>query len=160
MKATLHAGYLLIALMLSSTLFAVLEVFGVKPNLFLIYIVFAGFFIPQKEAIWLGFIYGLLNDIIIGENMGLNGIVFMFICFFTVLFCENMIRRSNAILSFICIIIWTIFAEGVNSLFSPVRGVFYKISVIGIEALYNGFLMLMFYVPLNKLFRKLYDEKR
>ena len=160
MKATLHTGYLFIALMLSSTLFAVLEVFGVKPDLFLIYIVFAGFFVPQKEAVWLGFIYGLLNDIIIGQNIGLNGIIYMFICFFTVLFCENMIRRNNAVLSFICVALWTIFAEGVNSFFSPVSGLIYKISVIGIEAVYNGALMLALYCPLSKLFGKLYDEKR
>ncbi len=159
MKATLHTGYLLIALMLSSTLFAVLEVFGVKPNLFLIYIVFAGFFIPQKEAIWLGFIYGLLNDIIVGKNFGLNGIIFMFICFFTVLFCENMIRRSNAVLSFICVAVWTIFAEFINSLFSPVTGIVHKMFVIGVEAVYNGFLMLIIYIPLNNLFKRLYDEK-
>ena len=160
MKATLHAIYLLLAVMLAPTLFVMLEVFGVKANPFIVYTVFAGFYVTQREGIWLGLIYGLMYDIIVGVNVGLNGILFMFVCFLTVLFCENMIRRSNVVMSVICVAVWTVIVSGINSMFSAVSGIGYKLSVIGIEALYNGFVMLLLYVPMTRIFRKLYEEKR
>ncbi|MBE7011443.1 MAG: rod shape-determining protein MreD [Ruminococcaceae bacterium] len=160
MKGILHTVYLLIAIILSTTLFAAMDLFGVKPNMFIIYLVIAGFYVSQKEAIWLGMIYGLFYDIIVGHCLGLNGILFMFECFFTVLFCENMIRRSNVVISAIAIVWWTILIEGINALFSPVNGILHILYVIGIEAVYNSVLMLIVYAPLNGFFRRLYDEKR
>lgn len=160
MKATLHSVYLLLATMLAPTLFAVIEICGVKPNLFLIYLVFSGFYVEQKEAIRLGLVFGLVYDIIVGSTLGVNTILFMFVCFLTVLFCENLIRRSNALLSVLCVAVWTVIVEAINFAFSDVTGFWNGALVIGIEVLYNGIVMLLIYIPLSNLFKRLYEEKR
>lgn len=160
MKATLHAVYLLVAVMLGPTLFAFLEILGAKPNLFLIYIVMAGFYADKYEAVWLGLIFGFVLDILVGVCVGLNGILYMFVCFLTVVFCENMIRRTNAIIVFFGVLVWTVILEGINGIFCGNGEFLYSLGIIGIEALYNGVLLLIIYSPLRRLFERLYDEKR
>lgn len=160
MKATVHIIFLLIALFFSPTLFSNLEIFNASPNIFLVYIVFAGFFAQQKEAVWLGFVYGIFYDITVGANFGLNGILMMFVCFLTVLFCEYMIRRSNIIIKFIAVAFWTFFVENINFIFSNSDWCMKTFSVIGAEILYNGLILLALYIPITKIFNRMYDEKR
>lgn len=160
MRVTLHAIYLLLATMLAPTLFAALEVFGVMPNLFLVYIVIAGFYVSKNEAIWLGLIFGLVFDIIVGHAIGLNGILYMFACFLVVLFCENMIRRSNAVVTFLSVAVWTLVLESVSAIFGGNGGFLNSIRIIGIEAVYNGVLSVILYILLGGLFERLSDEKR
>ncbi len=159
MKVTLHTIYLILALSLSPTLFASLQIFGVKPNLFLIYLVIAGFYVSKTESIWLGLVFGFAFDLIVGMRIGLNGVLYMFACFFVTLLCENMIRRTNAVVIFLCTVIWTMVFEGIDALISGGTGFLYGAKVIGIEMIYNGALALLIYALLNRFFGRLYDEK-
>lgn len=159
MRATLHAIYLLLAATLAPTLFSFLQICGVKPNLFLIYIVTAGFYVSKTESVWLGLIFGFVFDIIVGMKIGLNGVLYMFACFFVTLLCENMIRRSNALIIFLCTVIWTILFEGIAAILSGGTGLLNGLKVLGIESIYNGVLSLIMYVPLSRLLGRLYDEK-
>ena len=160
MKVTYHAIYLIIAAMLSTTLFVVLEAFGVSPNPFLVYIVFAGFYISKNEAIWIGLIFGLIYDIIIGVNLGLNGILYMFASFLVVLSCENLISRNNALVTAVFVAVWTIILEGISAVFTGSGGALNAIKIIGIEMIYNGLLGCLLYLILNKTYEKLYDNDR
>lgn len=157
MKVTLHTIYLILAMVLSPTLFAALPIFGVKPNLFLIYLVLAGFYVSKKEGIWLGLIFGFAFDIIVGRKIGLNGVLYMYACYFVVLLRENMIRRTNAIVVVLCVAIWTVIFEGITAVFGG-GGVIYALKTLGIEAAYNSGLALVFYGLLHGIFGKIYDE--
>lgn len=159
MKVTLHTVYLILALALGPTLFAFLQPFGIKPNLFLIYLVVAGFYVSKTEAIWLGLVFGFALDLLVGVKIGLNGVLYMFACFFVTLLCENMIRRSNAVVVFLCTAIWTVIFEGIAAVLSSAGGFVHIIRVLGIEALYNGVIALIVYLLLNKLFLRIYGEK-
>lgn len=159
MKVTLHAIYLILALALAPTLFAALQIFGVKPNLFLIYLIIAGFYVSKTEAIWLGLIFGFAFDLIVGRKIGLNGVLYMYACFFITLLCENMIRRTNAMVVVLCTVIWTVVFESVAALLSGGAGILYCLKVIGIEAVYNSIIALMLYALLNRIFIRIYDEK-
>ncbi len=159
MKVTLHTVYLILALALGPTLFAYLQPFGVKPNLFLIYLVVAGFYVSKTESIWLGLVFGFALDLLIGVKIGLNGVLYMFACFFVTLLCENMIRRSNALVVFLCTALWTVVFEGITAMLSNAGGVVHIIKVLGIEAVYNGIIALLVYLLLNRLFLRLYGEK-
>ena len=159
MRVTLHTAYLILALALSPTLFAFLQVLGVKPNLFLIYLVIAGFYVSKTESIWLGLVFGFAFDLIVGMKIGLNAVLYMFACFFVTLLCENMIRRSNAVVVFVCTVLWTVVFEGIAAVLSSANGMLYILKVLGIEAVYNGVLALVVYAVLSRLFVRLYDEK-
>ncbi len=160
MKATLHAIYLLFAVALAPTLFAHLQVFGVKPNIFLIYIVIAGFYVSKTEGIWLGLITGFLFDIIVGVNIGLNGILYMFACFLVTVLCENMIRRSNALLVAITVMIWTAILESIAAIFCGGAGIWQSLKVVGTECIYNGVLSVIIFILLKGIFGRLYGENR
>lgn len=163
MKATVHAIAALLLLALSPTLFAFCEIFGVKPNLFLVYVIMAGFYASKQEAIWLGLIFGFLFDIIVGRAIGLSGILYMFACFFVTLLCENLIKRSNLIVVFACVVLGTVIFEGAAALFRNISagdiGFLHIGKVIGIESAYNGILSVLLYVPLKKTFVRVYSEK-
>ncbi len=160
MRVTYHAIYLLLATMLSTTLFTALDVFGVIPNLFLIYIVFAGFYLSKGEAVWLGLIFGLVYDIVVGVNIGLNGILYMFTCFLVVQSCESLISRNNAIVTVVFVALWTIVLEGINALFGSGGAIVSSIKIIGIEMIYNGVLAIILYFTLSKAYDKLYNKEK
>ena len=160
MRVTYHSIYLFLAAMLSTTLFTALEIFGVSPNLFITYIVFAGFYVSKNEAIWLGLIFGFVYDIIVGASVGLNGILYMFACFLVVVSCESVIRRNNALVTFIFVAIWTIVLEGINALFSPAGGFLSSIKIIGVEIFYNGIIAVILYLALRRKYERLYDNEK
>ena len=162
MKVTLHAICLIIAVALAPTLFAFLKIFGVKANIFLIYVIIAGFYATKQESIWLGLIFGLVYDITVGKAIGVCGILYMLAGFFTVLICENLIRRSNALVVMLCTAVGTVIFEGiqglVRSLFVDNIGFLYSLRVIGTEAVFNGVVAFLLYIPLNRVFRRICDN--
>ena len=160
MRVTYHAVYLFLAALLSTTLFTALEIFGVSPNLFIIYIVFAGFYVSKTEAIWLGLVFGFVYDIIVGANVGLNGVLYMFACFLVVVSCDNVIRRNNAIVTFIFTAVWTAVLEGINAIFGPVSGIWSAIKIIVVEIFYNGTLAVVLYLALKRTYERLYDNEK
>ena len=48
---------------------------GLKPNLFVIYILFVGLFAGKKLGLVLGIILGFFIDIVIGRQIGISGIM-------------------------------------------------------------------------------------
>ncbi len=159
MKVSLHTIYLILAMALAPTLFAALEFFGVKPNLFLIYLVIAGFYVSKTEAIWLGLIFGFAFDLVVGMKIGLNGVLYMYACFFVTLLRENMIRRTNVTVIVLSTVVWTVVFEGIAAIFSNSTDFLYCLRVIGIESVYNGVLSVVLYGLLNRFFVGFYEEK-
>lgn len=159
MKATMHTVYLILAAALSTTLFAYLKIFGVGVNLFLIYLVIAGFYVSQTEAIRLGLIFGFVFDILVGSKIGLCAVTYMLACFFVTLLCENMIRRTNALIVFLCTLLWTVVFEGISAILSSFGGFLNGLTTLGIEALYNGGAAVILYFLLRRLFERIYGEK-
>ncbi len=160
MKLTLHTIYLILAMALSPTLFSALPLWGVKPNLFLIYLVVAGFYVSKTESIWLGLVFGFAFDLIVGMKIGLNGVLYMFACFFVVLLGENMIRRTNALVVFICTALSVFVFDGINAILRGGIDFKWGLLTLGIEMAYSGVLSLVVYATLNKLFVRIYGEKR
>lgn len=64
----------LISLILQSTLFSHLTVAGVKPDLVLILVVLYALLHGPKEGALIGFAGGLLQDLLFGQNIGINAL--------------------------------------------------------------------------------------
>lgn len=71
---TLFIVFLIIYL-LQSNFFTWFNIAGVKPNLFIIYILFIGLFLGKIFGISSGIIFGLIIDFLIGKRIGINAIV-------------------------------------------------------------------------------------
>ncbi|GAB6179994.1 rod shape-determining protein MreD [Desulfotomaculum defluvii] len=77
MRALVLFLLLTMALILQSTVFAFLQVAGVKPDLVLMLVVFNGFLRGSREGAFLGFLAGLAQDIFTGSYIGLNALTKM-----------------------------------------------------------------------------------
>lgn len=60
---------------LQSNFFSWFNIAGVKPNLFIIFILFIGIFLGKIYGASIGIIFGLLLDLWMGKALGVNAIV-------------------------------------------------------------------------------------
>lgn len=65
----------LIIYFLQANFFTWFTIAGVKPNLFVIYILFIGLFAGKKLGLILGIFFGVYLDIVIGRQIGISGIM-------------------------------------------------------------------------------------
>ena len=79
MKKTLSIIILFITFIilyfLQENFFTWFNIAGIKPNLFIIFILFIGLFLGKTYGITFGVICGLIIDLFIGKKIGINGIV-------------------------------------------------------------------------------------
>ncbi len=79
MKKTLSAILLivifLIIYLLQSNLFSWFNLAGVKPNLFVVFVLVIGLFLGESRGITWGIIFGITLDLFIGKNVGISAIM-------------------------------------------------------------------------------------
>lgn len=165
MKAALHGGFLLLFSVLQAAWISYAAVFGVKPNLLIIYVFVIAFFCGNKaESSAVGFAAGLLLDISIGRLFGANALCCMIFGFFVTYFCEKVIGNINVLIVFFSVLVLSFLYETVYYLFAfSVIGRLdfgYAVkNVIWIESIYNGIISLPLYFILKKLTKYLYADK-
>ena len=165
MRATMHGGFLLLFTVLQATLIEYARLFGVKPNLLLIYIFVLAFFCSSKaESAAVGFAFGLALDICIGRILGVNALCGLISGFFVTYFCERVLGSINVFIVLFSVILLTVLYEFAYYLFS--FGIIGKLDlayaikkVILIEGVYNGILSLPLYFILKNLTKYLYADK-
>jgi len=74
MRFVLMAFLFIISLVLESTLFSYLTVAGIKPDLVLIMIILYALFHGSREGAIIGLMGGLLQDMLLGQFIGLNAL--------------------------------------------------------------------------------------
>ena len=79
MKKALSLALLILAFLiiyfLQANFFTWFTIAGVKPNLFVIYILFIGLFVGKQWGLILGILFGVYLDIVIGRQIGISGIM-------------------------------------------------------------------------------------
>lgn len=65
----------LVSIVLQTTFFSHVTLWGVKPDLLLLIVVFMGFIKGKRQGLAFGFAYGLLEDLMVGRFIGLNALV-------------------------------------------------------------------------------------
>lgn len=65
---------LVAALLLQTSVLEVVSVAGIKPDLVLLIVVLNGFLLGPREGAFLGYIGGIVEDLFLGEYIGLNAI--------------------------------------------------------------------------------------
>ena len=140
---------------LQSNFFNWYNIAGIRPNLFIVFILSIGLFLGGKYGIILGITFGILLDIIIGLRVGPNGIM-LGVVGLVGGFLEKNFAKENRISFIIMIFVVTIFSEMIYYLLQIVLmnveiQVNSFIKIILIEASFNAILSVILYPLIQKI---------
>ena len=68
--------------LLQTTLFKTFSFASISPNLLIIVVSAFGFMRGKKEGLYIGFVTGILLDVLGGSNIGINALLYMYIGYF------------------------------------------------------------------------------
>jgi len=154
-----------IALFLQVTLLNFFPVFGVKPDLVLILVVFNAFLKGSRHGAMVGFLGGLMEDLAVGSYIGMNALVLMAAGYLVGLAESKLYKDSSFI---VLVLVWL--SAMFTQIFSYVMLSFMGVHIpLGIalfrvtlpSAIYTAVLVLFFY---RRFFRSnqeglLYDRR-
>lgn len=151
----------LIIYFLQVNFFSWFTIAGVKPNLFIIFILFISLFAGMKVGIPFGIISGLFLDIIIGKTMGTYAIMFGIIGIIGAYFDKNFSKESRItimlmVMGSTCIFEIGIYILQMIELSIHVEILPFIITLI-IEVIYNTILTIILYPIMQKLGYKMED---
>lgn len=140
---------------LQSNLFNWFTIAGVKPNLFVIYILFIGLFGSRSMGIVYGSIIGIFLDLIFEEKIGSNLFALAIIGIIATLFDKNFSKDSRITIMFM-VFGSTIFFEVVSYfinyvLYSVNVEILNFIKILVIEVIYNILITIIIYPLIQKL---------
>ena len=138
---------------LQANFFSWFTINGIKPNLFVIYILFIGLFGNRSMGIIYGALWGIFLDLLYGTNVGINLAGLVLIGLLAILFNKNFSKDSRIVILLIgafCTIVYEV-------LLYVLQGVFFQISVevipflkiLALETIYNIFIIIIIY-PIMK----------
>ena len=103
MKYVFHIIFLFVFSVIQPTWIEYISFFGVKPNLFLIYVTIASCYSSKKEGAILGFISGLILDLFIGRIIGLSAVLMMVLGFLVSNFFDAVLRKNNVLVTMLIV---------------------------------------------------------
>lgn len=127
---------------------------GVKPNLFVIYLIIIGIFAGNKIGGFFGILMGLYIDIINGKYIGISSIALCLIGFLSEYIYKN-VSNDNKITIMLIIAVNTAFYEllyyfgSILKLSSPIEILSFS-KIIAIEIFFNIILTIIFYQLIQK----------
>ncbi len=145
----------LIIYFIQTNLFSWFTIAGIKPNLFVVFILCIGLFAGKTIGSILGMIYGLLLDIWIGQKIGISGILLGVVGFAGGYLDKNFSKDSKLTIILISMGVTTIY----EFLQYVIRVIMYNMNlelisflkVIAIEITYNGIIIIILYPVIQKL---------
>ena len=162
MKILIHIFLAILFSVLQPTWFDAWEIFGVKPNLFLIYIILVSCYTSRKEGAITGFFFGLMLDLLICENVGTNAVLMAITGFFTSQFCEYFIRKNTLPLSVLMVTAVVFFYEFVYYIVSHIGHLNMGATLIRVllpESIYSALVTVPMYFVVKKISKKYWSDK-
>ncbi len=151
----------LIIYFLQVNFFSWFTIAGIKPNLFIIFILFISLFAGMKVGIPFGIISGLFLDVIIGKTIGTYAIMFGIIGIIGGYFDKNFSKESRITMMLMVIGSTCIFEIGIYILQMIELSIHVEILpfiiTLIIELIYNTILTIILYPIMQKLGYKIED---
>ena len=165
MKYILHSVFLVLCVAFQATLFNFLEIAGVKPSLFLTYVICVAFFAKERETAFIGFIFGLAFDFLIGQKIGLSAVLYLLVGYFLALGRSYFLSGYNVIVVAVVVFLASVLTETIYLFVSLVwrNGIgfwFAFVHVIMIKGLYNAIIAVIDYFILKKFASAFADADR
>lgn len=125
------------------------------PNLFILYILFIGLFVGKKLGAVFGILFGIYLDILIGQSIGITGVMLGIIGLLAEYFDKNFSKESRVTIMLMVIGTTILYEVGVYS-FDVVKYSFpFEIkefaSILTIEVIFNTLLTIILYPIFQKL---------
>lgn len=139
---------------LQANFFSWFTIANVKPNLFVVYILFIGLFAGKKIAPVLGLILGICLDLLIGRTIGITGIMLMIIGIIGEYLDKNFSKESRLTIMLMVMGSTAIFEIGLY-FFNVFRldmnlEIFSFAKILLIEVIYNTILVVIIYPLMQK----------
>lgn len=140
---------------LQANFFSWFTIAKIKPNLFIIFVLFIGLFAGKKIGVILGFFFGVILDLLIGRTVGITGILLSTIGFLGEYFDKNFSKESrftimlmvfgSTIFYEICLYVFYIFRLGLQF------EIYSFLKILLIESIYNVIIVVIVYPIIQKL---------
>lgn len=144
----------LIIYFLQVNFFISFTIAGIKPNLFVVFVLFLGLFAGKKVGTCAGVCFGVLLDIFIGKNIGMAGILLGAIGFLGGYLDKNFSKESKITIILMVMACTFVFEFGVYLLNSFILSYDIQliefIKIVLVEILYNAILTIILYPLLKK----------
>ncbi len=139
----------LIIYFLQANFFSWFTIAGIKPNLFIILVLFISLFVGMKYGICFGIIFGLFLDIVIGKSIEINTIMLTIVAILGGFFDKNFSKDSKITIMLMVIGTTLIFEIGSYILSIIILNTNIEIlsftKIILLEVLYNAILTVILY---------------
>ena len=164
MRIALHAFFLILFTALQSTWLNGIEILNVTPNLTLIYIIVVSCFCGRAEGASIGFVFGLMLDLMTGKIWGIYAILGMIMGFSVSNFCERLYGQKNIIFTLVLVLIGSLLFELVYYLicFFSVENISLKYALLWVvlpEGVFNTVVAVPLYLVVRKIAKFIYNDK-
>lgn len=140
---------------LQVNIFSTFTIAGVKPNLFVIYVLFIGLFANQFLGISLGVVFGIILDLLYGKTIGISAVMLCIIGYLGSYFDKNFSKENKLTIIFMVAGSTLIYELGTYFLNSIIlefsREYLYFIKIVVLEILYNVLLSIILYPLIQKV---------
>lgn len=157
----------LIIYILQANFFSWFTIAGIKPNLFIIFIVFLGLFGGRYMGVVSGVIFGILLDLFIGKNVGISAIMLGIVGILAGFLDKNFSKDSKLTIILMIMVATFVYEIGVyvinTIIFSYEVVVWNFVRILLIEMFYNAILTIIIYPLLQKLgfaLEEIYKENK
>lgn len=144
----------LILYFLQTNFFSWYNIAGIKPNLFLILLLFIGLYLSKWFGFSMGIIFGLLLDLFIGKRIGINAIMLSIAGFIGGMLDKSFSKESRITfmtMTFIVTMLCEIINYTLQIILLGVKGNFIPfMKIVIIEAIYNAILVIILYPLIQK----------
>lgn len=144
----------LVIYFLQSNFFTWFSIAGIKPNLFIIYILFIGLFGNKSMGIIYGAITGMFLDYIFKEKVGQNLLGLALVGIIVTIFDKNFSKNSRITIMFMVFsstVIFEIISYFINYIIYSINMEFmYFIKILFIEVIYNILIIIIIYPLMQK----------
>lgn len=144
----------LIIYILQTNFFRWFNIAGIKPNLYVIFLLFLGLFAGRKIGIIYGITFGIILDLLVSTNIGITSIMLGTIGFLGGYFDKNFSKENRITIMSMVIGSTIIFELGTYLINSAILS--YEIEILAfikillIEILYNTLITIIIYPILQK----------
>ena len=143
----------IIIYLLQTTFFTSFTIAEIKPNLFIILMLYIGLYMGRSYGIIYGIIYGIFIDIWIGRNIGITSICLAFIGFLGGVFDKNFSKDSRItilLMGTICTVLYEVALYILRNIIIGIDAeVVEFLRILLIEVIYNILLLIILY-PIMK----------
>lgn len=139
----------LITYFLQVNFFSWFTIAGIKPNLFIILVLFVSLFAGVKVGIGYGIFFGIFLDIVLGKSLGIYTIMFTLIAILGWYFDKNFSKDSRLTIMLMVMASTLIFELGSYILSALILGtsveVLHFIKILIVEIIYNAIITIIIY---------------